>query len=200
MSTRTAPRSSPVLVAAGALGIAVGVATSLLQGVLPDPVAFLANSGAVWSLVAFAAVAAVAARRWTPAVAVLGGTLVLVAEVLGYYAVASPLRGIATSETERVLWVGAALVLGPVLGLAGHRARSAEPVRRATACGAVAGLVAGEALHAMVRLGHPVQAWVELTIAVMLVWWGTRSPRAVVPALLSAAGAATVVYAVYGVA
>ena len=41
-----------------AVGLAVGVATSYLQGWLPTSLNILANSGAVWSVVAFGVVAA----------------------------------------------------------------------------------------------------------------------------------------------
>jgi hypothetical protein len=153
-----------MVVTATALG--VGVATSYLQGVLPASANFLANSGAVWTVVAFLLALWAASRFWVAAVA---GALGLLGEVMGYYAIAAPLRHIATSPAERVLWVAAALVIGPVVGAAAHVARHGQPLHRAAVVGAVAGVVIGEGVYAWARLSHPLQGLLEVVIGAFAV-------------------------------
>src|SRR4051812_34360355 len=87
-----------LLVLAFIVGVAAGVGTSYLQGVLPGPTNSLANSGAVWSMVAF--LVTLASRQRGARAAVIGA-LALLGEVAGYYAIASPLRDIPSSTNER---------------------------------------------------------------------------------------------------
>jgi hypothetical protein len=142
--------------------MASGVATSYLQGVLPGRANFLANSGAAWVLIAFL-LARTAANR--PRAAAAAGALGLLGEVLGYYAIASPLRHIATSEGSRLLWTAAALLIGPFVGLLAFQSRCGQPHRRLIAVTAISGVVAGEGAYATLTLGYPVQGWVEIAVA-----------------------------------
>lgn len=148
-----------MLLAALVGGLAVGVATSWLQGGLPDSANILANSGAVWSLIAFAFALPTRQR----AVSTVVGLLALGGEVAGYYAIASPLRGISTSASERLLWTVAAIVIGPLLGLAAWSIRAGRPTARAVAIGAIGGLVIGEGLHRLIRLSSDdIAGWVAV--------------------------------------
>ncbi len=172
MSSMTADRAParavpalPLIIIA-VVGLGVGVATSYLQGVLPDSANFLANSGAVWTVITFLlALSAATALRVGAAAGLLG----LLGEVLGYYAIAGPLRHIPTSSTERMLWVVAAFVVGPIAGVAAFYARRGQPRQRVAAAAAVCGIVAGEGAYALVRLAHPTQGWTELGLAVSAV-------------------------------
>lgn len=179
-------RLAVALAAALAAGLGVGVATSYLQGELSSSTNFLANSGAVWTVIAFLLAVWAAVR---PGAGAAAGLLALLGEVLGYYAIASPLREIATSSAERELWISAALVIGPAVGCAAHYARRGEPAQRVAAVALVCGVVAGEGVYALVRLSHAVQGWIEVAIGVLgivtcTVWqgrgWGSRALALVV--------------------
>ncbi len=184
-------------------GLAVGVATSYLQGVLPASADFLANSGAAWSVFAFAFVLAAAAGGGRGQAAV-AGLAALLGEVVGYYGIASPLRHIATSSEEHLLWTAAALVVGPIVGWLAWTARHEPPTRRVAAVAAVAGVVAGEGAHALLRLGYHVQGSLELAVAAVAAIAGLlllgRTWAAARAGAAAALAAAIVVYLAYGVA
>jgi uncharacterized protein DUF6518 len=158
------PAAVPALVVALALavGLAVGVGTSYLQGVLPGAWNTAANSGAVWAAVGFA-VAAYRPRR--PAWAATAGALVLLGEVTGYYLIAAPVRDIATSRAEVLLWTIAALVLGPLAGLGGWLWHRGTARARVGAGAALCGTFGGEGAHLVRLAGAPAAGWVEIAAA-----------------------------------
>jgi Family of unknown function (DUF6518) len=120
------------------VGLALGPLDLLLQHLLPYPFADLANSPALWALVAFGVGWSDRIRgRWWPAVA---GILTLLLAVEGYDATAVVAQGDDTSTLTNhaaVLWLAAAVVAGAVFGTAGSWARSAHvwrgPLGTATA-------------------------------------------------------------------
>jgi hypothetical protein len=190
-----------LLLVAFSTGLGAGVATSYLQKVLPGPVNFVANSGAVWVIIAFLVTLPVA-RRTGPAMA--AGTLSIIGEVLGYYAIASPVRHVVTSSAERALWVVAALVLGPIVGWVAHYARSGIPARQISALAAVCGVVVGEGFYALKALSYPAQGIIEIAIAgtglVIVTWWFGRSWTARALSVPVATSVGAIVYLAYSVA
>jgi hypothetical protein len=166
MTAMRAPTYAPAaLLASAVAGIAAGVATLALQGVLPGAWNTLADSGAVWTVIAFATAAALRGSR---RLAVTSGLLVLVGEVFGYYVVAAAQQGIAVTVSEQVLWTVAALWIGPLAGLAGYWWRHGSPARSvASGCG-LAGVMAGEGLHALVRNGATASGAAELAAGAVL--------------------------------
>ena len=160
-------------------GLAVGIATSYLQGVLPGASNTLANTGAVWSALGFGLVVAAALRGWPASVA---GGIALLGEVVGYYLIASPLRGFPSTTFERVLWVAAALVIGPVVGWAAGWWATDRPWRRLAAVAMMAGIVVGEGLHGLLRIeGGGPQWWLEVVVgsavgAIALIRYGQTAP------------------------
>lgn len=154
--------ATALLTAAAVAGLWAGAATSYAQGVLPAEWSQLANSGAVWTVVAAAVALACARVRW---LAVLAGTVALVAEVAGYYAVASALRGVPTTRAEWLLWSIAALWVGPAAGLAAWGIARGRPRQRVCAVLALAGLVAGEGLYEVRHIGAVRFGWAELWLA-----------------------------------
>jgi hypothetical protein len=145
-----------------AVGLAVGVVTSYLQGALPGSWNTLANSGAVWTVVAFAVAALVVATR---PLTIASGLAALLGEVLGYYAIASPVRGISTSMSERALWVAAAIIGGPLVGLAAWWWRRGRVTAGLAAVLAICGVVVGEGVHGLVRISSTsAAAWVEVVL------------------------------------
>lgn len=124
--TRRTPRARwtsvlmPVVV-----GLLLGPLDLLLQHVLPYPFANLANSPAVWALVAFGIGWSDRIRgRWWPAAA---GTLTLLLAVEGYYVTAVLAQGDDPStltSSAALVWLALAVGAGVVFGTAGSWARS----------------------------------------------------------------------------
>jgi hypothetical protein len=113
-----------VLAVAVVAGAALGIVDLLLQRALPYPWANLANSSAMWALVAFAYGAWV--RRPGPRVAA-GGAVLLVVAVVSYHVAAAAALGddVANAWSPVALaWCSFGVVAGMVFGLAGSWARS----------------------------------------------------------------------------
>jgi hypothetical protein len=196
---RTAPLARAWALALVA-GLGVGVATSYLQGVLPGSWNRLANSGSVWIVLAFAVAVRVARNR---SEAVGAGLFGLLGAVAGYYAVASPVRGIATTWSERLLWTMAALLIGPPAGLAADLWSRGSRLPRLIAGLAMCGVVVGEALHAIARISSADSAgWVEFLVGVVAAAVLCRDVRDVRDALVAGGtglAVTLIVFAAYGV-
>ncbi|HWO58714.1 MAG TPA: DUF6518 family protein [Umezawaea sp.] len=108
-------------------GLLVGAVTNVLQGVLPDALQALSNSGSVWSAAAFAAGAVVKVRGRA---AVLAGTATEIGAVVGYYAYAELVRDGMGELTWPLFWLAVALVAGPIFGTAGAWWRTGDGWRR----------------------------------------------------------------------
>jgi hypothetical protein len=117
--------TTPASAAAIAAGLAVGVLTSFGQGWLDGSAAALVNSASAWLVLPFCLGAVVGDRR-TAAVAGLLGCL---AQLVGYD-LCSEARGFAISVSLDAFWGLAALIGGPLFGLAGHGWRSGRPAVR----------------------------------------------------------------------
>lgn len=133
------------------VGLALGPVDLLLQHVLPYPVANLANSSAVWALVAFAVGWSVRGRWWPP----VAGTLALLLAVEGYYLTAVLTLGddwsTLTNGAAQV-WLVLAVGAGVVLGTAGAWARSAHAWRGPLGSATVVAVVLAEAWLNLSRL------------------------------------------------
>lgn len=188
---------SPVaLVGAAGVGIAAGGFTAYLQGVLSASWNTVANSGAVWTLAAVLAAAALGRHRGTAAVA---GLLVLVGEVVGYYAYVTDVLHLPVLRAEEVLWTVAALWIGPLAGLAGFAVRWGSARDRLLALLALCGVIGGEGAYLRVVAGVPVAGVVELVAAA----GGAAAALLAVPAasrwrVLAAVTGAVVAALVYG--
>lgn len=196
---RTAPLARAWALALCA-GLVVGVATSYLQGVLPGSWNQLANSGSVWTVLAFAVAVRVARDR---SESVGAGLFALLGSVAGYYALAAPLRDIATTWGERLLWTAAALLLGPVAGLAADLWTRGSRLSRLTGGLAMCGVVAGEGLHAIARVsGTDSAGWIEFVgvVAAAVLCRALRDSRDALIAGGTALALTLVVFAAYGLA
>ena len=168
--SRTLPVATPTrgwilaTVAASGAGLALGVLTNLAQGWLPGEWNQIANSGAVWSVVAFVAGALPAGRVSLPAAAVAG----LCAEsglVVGYYGYAEFGRDGMGSLLAPLVWLAMAVISGPIFGIAGAWWRNGRTgMRRVLGLAAVAGLFGSEGLHYAWTLHYGAQAWTCLAI------------------------------------
>ncbi|HEX6341132.1 DUF6518 family protein [Umezawaea sp.] len=124
-------------------GLLVGAVTNVLQGVLPDALQAVSNSGSVWSAAAFAAGALVRVRGLP---AVLAGTATEIGAVVGYYAYAGLVRDGVGDLTYPLFWLALALVAGPVFGTAGAWWRTGEGWRRPTGPALLGGVFGMDAL------------------------------------------------------
>jgi hypothetical protein len=172
-------RSAVALGAAAVTGIAAGGLTAYLQGVLSEDWNTIANSGAIWTVVAFAA-AALLGRSY--ATAALAGTLVLVGEVAGYYSYVSDVAHIPALHSAELLWTLAAVWIGPLAGLGAYLARWGRADHRVIALAAVCGVIAGEGVYLVRLAGVPRAGWVEVLIGLA----GAGAAVVAVPASLRA--------------
>jgi Family of unknown function (DUF6518) len=137
------------LTGAAVAGVALGFATQTLQGSLGGSSAVLANSGAVWVLVAFA----LGLVMPTSPVAAIGGAMCLVAASISFYIAVDWFEGIASSPRGPVVWSITGIVAGAAFGLAGFRARHSTQHRR-SAWALLAGVLIGEGIHTTWYVGN----------------------------------------------
>lgn len=198
--TASAPGTSgrawaSVTASAFAGGLLLGVLTNLGQGWLPGAWNQIANSGAVWSVAAFAAGALSARKVGLPAAAVAG----LCAEsglVVGYYAYAEVGRDGMGSMFAPLVWLGMAFVAGPLFGVAGAWWRGDGPRHRVVGLAALAGVFGTEAVHYAWALHYAPQAWACLAVAVLTATLMGRTLRERALTLLAAAPFSLLAYLV----
>ncbi|MEU7867452.1 DUF6518 family protein [Dactylosporangium sp. NPDC049140] len=145
-------------------GIALGVVSLLLGGVLGGDSGRLVNSGAVWAVGAFAAGAVARRGPWRVA---LAGVVVLVGAVAGYYG------GLVVFEHRHVGadvlagpvgWSVVGLAAGPVFATAGAWWRDERRGHRVVGVCALGAVFLAEAAYLAVK-GRPAgEAWIVAAI------------------------------------
>jgi hypothetical protein len=155
------------------IGLIIGGLTLLLQSLLPSSVIQIANSGAVWSVVAFI----IGRRTSSRSRAMLGGLIALIGEVLGYYTVSyfANLMDIMPSTLAVVgYWLVIALVAGPVFGWAGYVSVHRDRLVQRVGMAAMAAAFIGEGLYLLTILSTPNTTilWIIIAIVItlMLTW------------------------------
>jgi hypothetical protein len=101
-----------------AIGTALGVLKAYVQAWLPESLGSLANSSGTWCLVAVL----LALLATIQMMAALFGALTLGALLVGYV-LGSALRSNHSSTGFIAFWLLAAIVIGPLLGIAAYRVR-----------------------------------------------------------------------------
>ncbi|MFC8957563.1 DUF6518 family protein [Streptomyces sp. NPDC057101] len=155
---------------AGALGagLVLGIFTNLFQGWLPGSWNQIANSGAVWSVVAFAAGSLLAGRIALPMVAV-AGLCAEVGLVVGYYGYAEFGRDGMGHLGYLLVWLAMAFLAGPLFGIAGSWWRHGLTTgRRVIGLAALAGVFGMEGIHYAWTLHYAAQAWACLVVVVLV--------------------------------
>ncbi|MFJ1910379.1 DUF6518 family protein [Streptomyces sp. NPDC088147] len=177
-------------------GLLLGVLTNLAQSWLPGAWNQIANSGAVWSVAAFAAGALLARRVSLPAAAA-GGLCAEAALVIGYYGYAEVARDGMGDMQAPLIWLGMAFIAGPLFGVAGFWWRGSVPRRRVIGLAALAGVFGTEAIHYAWVLHHAPQAWTCLAVLVLvpLLMGRTHKERAL--ALLTAVPFSLLAYLIF---
>ncbi|MFJ8803044.1 DUF6518 family protein [Streptomyces sp. NPDC102487] len=177
-------------------GTLLGVLTNVAQGWLPGAWNQIANSGAVWSAVAFAGGAFItgpgAARR-----AAVGGLIAEVGLVLGYYGYAEFGRDGMGSMFFPLVWLGVACLAGPLFGIAAHLWRHGARTRdRIVGLAALAGLFGMEGLAYALDLHYALQASACFAVTVLVPLAMARTARERALTLLTAVPCALLAYAV----
>lgn len=131
-----------ILVLVG-VGLSVGVATQVLQGILPGALNWVANSMSGWLVVAFLVGSRMPSARWGAG----SGPPVLLAALVGYYATTLVRFGIGGSTATLVFWSVGAVAGGVVFGAAGWWWRNGTPGVRALAAGLLGALLIAEGLY-----------------------------------------------------
>ncbi|MER6382979.1 DUF6518 family protein [Streptomyces sp. NPDC001250] len=185
----------PAATASGA-GLLLGVLTNLAQGWLPGAWQQIANSGAVWSAVAFAA-GALLYPQGSASRAAIGGLGAETGLVVGYYGYAEFGRDGAGSLFFPLVWLGMSCVAGPLFGVAGHWWRRGPDMRRrATGLAAFAGLFGMEGLAYAWTLHYAPQAWACLALFVLFPLLMARTHKERAMTLGAAVVCALLAYAV----
>ena len=166
-SPAQASRGSLFVFIALVAGLAIGALTLLLQGLLPNSILQIANSGAVWSIAAFV----LGWRAPSARVAMIAGVIALAGEVTGYYTAAyfSDLMDISAGTMAIVgYWLFVALLAGPLFGWAGYQSRHGTGLREQIARAALGAAFVGEGLHLLMVLPTPNTSILWFAIAVVI--------------------------------
>ncbi|MEU6532960.1 DUF6518 family protein [Streptomyces sp. NPDC046928] len=165
MASRRTRGSLVILSALG--GLLLGVLTNLAQGWLPGAWNQIANSGAVWCVVAFVT-GALVARRGSVWLAVFCGLGAEVGLVVGYYGYAELGRDGMGRLFFPLVWLFMACIAGPFFGAAGHWWLRGRTTRlRVVGLACVAGVFGMEALLFGWYLHYTTQAWACFGISVL---------------------------------
>jgi hypothetical protein len=198
LSARGNAGSARVLLVAVGTGLAIGMATSVGQGSLPEALMPLSNSSGSWCLCAFV----LALLERDPPRAALVGFASLVAMLAGY-ALATELRGYPVGTSMFVRWGAAAVIAGPALGVGAAWLRGADPLRAAAGVAPIAGILLGEGLYGLtvVAATTPAGYWIgEVVLGLVLVVLAAiriRTRRGIALMLALSAVASVGFYVVY---
>jgi hypothetical protein len=154
-----------LLLAAGC-GLALGVLTLVGQGILPGDCNALVNSGAVWLVPAFFVGSAMRTDR--AAAAAGAGTLLLA--LVGYYvAAALHLHAPPGSSSIIALWIGCAVIGGPIFGVAGHWWRTSRSWRPQISLALLGGVFVAEGIYRLWLVQTmPVAGWLMIAVGLAI--------------------------------
>ncbi len=144
-----ANRNAIQLVLIGILvGFAIGLLTAIAQYVLPDSIEQIANSGAMWVIIAFVV------GRYAPSLvmAILAGTLALFGELAGFYAIAWRLHLAITPLWVVFAWGVVAMIAGPILATGGYVSRTKDGFTRLLGMSTLGATFVGEGLFLLLAI------------------------------------------------
>jgi hypothetical protein len=146
------------------VGLATGILTQLGQSLLPDAWSPLANAISPWLAVAFVVGAELPDRRS----AAVGGAAVLLLALAGYYAMTEIRFGIGAGTGSIVRWGVAAIVGGPVFGIAGNAWRRGRSGERAIATGLLAAAFVVDGIYQIAGVDHVPAGELLLAIGIAI--------------------------------
>jgi hypothetical protein len=190
------------LAAAVGAGLLLGIATQLLQGILPGALNWIANALSGWLVVAFLA----GSRYASPRLAAVLGVVLLAAALAGYYATVQVRFGYGAGRSILLFWGIGALAGGLVFGAAGWWWRHGRERARALATGLLAALLVCEGVYFLAILPDPAvgAGAIGAGLAIPLVLGRTWRDRGLayagmLPGLAMGAAGYAVTLAVYGI-
>ena len=124
------------------VGFAIGFLSAMGQYALPDSIEQIANSSAMWVIIAFVM------GRFAPSLvmALLAGTLALFGELAGFYAIAWRLHLAITPLWVVFAWVAVAMIAGPILATGGYVSRRKDGFTRLLGMSTLGATFIGEGL------------------------------------------------------
>jgi hypothetical protein len=186
------------------VGLGTGALTQVGQGVLPDGWRVVANSITPWLAVAFLVGSRAPSRALAPAA--VGGVVTLLGALVGYYGLVALRYGYGPSLSGAVLlWLVAAVVGGPVFGVAGAWWRGPHAWRRAVgpALLGAAAIAEGVYLSGIETVASATPGFIVVGLALPVVLGRSREDRvrglvALVPCLGLGAAGFVATLALYG--
>ena len=154
------------------VGFAIGLLTAIAQYVLPDNIEQIANSSAMWVIIAFVM------GRYAPSLvmAILAGTLALFGELAGFYAIAWRLHLAITPLWVVVAWCAVAVMAGPILATGGYVSRTRDGFTRLLGISTLGATFIGEGLFLFLAIDPApkkvLALWLAIAaiITVILTW------------------------------
>jgi hypothetical protein len=143
-------------------GLALGVLTNVLQGVLPGSFNAFANAGSVWAVAAFVSGALVVRSK---RLVIVVGAASQAGAVVGYYAFAQFARSGAGDLKAPLVWLAIGLVAGPIFGIAGAWWRDGTQTVRSIGAGVLGAVFGMDALWHWVVLDDAASAVGFLAVA-----------------------------------
>ena len=144
------------------LGFAIGFLSAIGQYALPDSIEQIANSGAMWVIIAFVM------GRYAPSLftAILAGTLALFGELAGFYAIAWRLHLVTTPLWVVFAWGAVAVIAGPILATGGYVARTQNGFTRLLGMSTLGATFTGEGLFLLLIVDPAPKKIVALWLAI----------------------------------
>ena len=155
----------PILLAS-VVALPSGVLTAYAQAWLPEQLGSLANSTGTWALLAFL----LARLATSQPVAATLGSLSLLALLAGYI-FGADVRGYPSSFGLIVFWTVAALLAGPLLGLASFWVKSRRGPLAALGAGGMSGVLVGEGVYGITVVADSTYQpywWGEIAVGLVL--------------------------------
>ena len=154
------------------LGFAIGFLSAIGQYMLPDSIEQIANSGAMWVIIAFVM------GRYAPSLvmAILAGTLALFGELAGFYAIAWRLHLAITPLWVVFAWGVVAVIAGPMLATGGYVSRTKDGFARLLGMSTLGATFIGEGLFLLMTIDPAPKKiaalWLAIAaiITVILTW------------------------------
>lgn len=147
------------------VGFAIGLLTAIGQYALPDGIEQIADSSAMWVIIAFVI------GRYAPSlsIAMFAGILALFGELAGFYAIAWRLHLTTTPLWVVFAWGAVAVIAGPILAAGGYASRIKEGFTRFLGMSTLGATFIGEGLFLLLIVDPAPKKIVALWLAIAVV-------------------------------
>lgn len=147
------------------VGFVIGLLTAIGQYALPDGIEQIADSSAMWVIIAFVI------GRYAPSLmmAILAGILALFGELAGFYAIAWRLHLTTTPLWVVLAWSAVAVIAGPILSSGGYVSRTKTGVTRLLGMSTLGATFIGEGLFLLLIVDPAPKKIVALWLSIAVV-------------------------------